>query len=153
MPGEENLVLERDWNQRPAARYNRPGQDALYLTQNEESARAALLRYVTAESRHRILVRYLVGNCRVLDLRAPAAQDLAERAKKKWDDFLAQGREPPSWSVSDWAREQGCDGLIDPSRQMPDLWHLTLFRWNDGVGASVQVDAEPLPVVMALQSE
>ena len=32
--------------------------------------------------------------------------------------------------AGDWIEAQGADGLIDPSRKAPGLWHLVLFRWN-----------------------
>ncbi|WP_368074223.1 hypothetical protein [Curtobacterium sp. SGAir0471] len=37
---------------------------------------------------------------------------------------------PTSWLVRDRLVALGADGLIDPSRKRPGLWHLVLFRWN-----------------------
>lgn len=150
MPAEELLVLTPHCTRRPVARYNRAGQDALYLTQNEESARAALSRYVREGTRHRVLARYEVSCCQVLDLRTAEAGDLKRQASQKWDDVLAAGKIPPSWQVADWAREQGYDGLIDPSRQTPQFWHLVLFRWNVAGAPSVKLIGEPKPVILDL---
>jgi pentose-5-phosphate-3-epimerase len=35
--------------------------------------------------------------------------------------------------------EAGANGLIDPSRKRPGLWHLVLFRWNEANGPKVRV--------------
>ena len=40
------------------------------------------------------------------------------------------GGTPRSWTVRDRPIEVGANGLIDPSRKSPSLWHLVLFRWN-----------------------
>ena len=41
-------ALRRGHPDRPAARFNRPGQDALYLSPDETSARVAIGQYVKA---------------------------------------------------------------------------------------------------------
>ena len=44
-PDQVNLALKRNSPTRPEARYNRLGQDALYLAVDEESARVAMQKY------------------------------------------------------------------------------------------------------------
>ena len=91
-PTYEERVLERGWASRPAARFNRPREDALYLTQSEESARYALRRYLSESGKRRSLVWYSVSERRVLDLRAPEAAELAQLASQRWDDYVAKGK-------------------------------------------------------------
>ncbi len=147
-PTHEERVLERGWTSRPAARFNRPREDALYLTQSEESARYALRRYLSESGKTRSLVWYSVSECRVLDLRTRKAAGLAQLASQKWDDYVAKGKASPSWKVADWARDNGCAGVIDPSRQKPGLWHLALFFWNDQIGPQVEMVGEPTPITL-----
>jgi len=40
------------------------------------------------------------------------------------------GGTPRSSTVRDRLIEVGANGLIDPSRKTPGLWHPVLFRWN-----------------------
>ena len=64
--------------------------------------------------------------------------DLAD-AVAPWQDIAASGGNPRSWAVRDRLIEAGANGLIDPSRKRPGLWHLVLFRWNEANGPKVQV--------------
>ena len=57
--------------------------------------------------------------------------DLAD-AMAPWKPAVEVGEEPSSWAVRRRLEEAGAHGLIDPSRTAPGLWHLTLFRWNEG---------------------
>jgi RES domain-containing protein len=127
-----DVVLSRGLATRPAARFNRAGQDALYLSPNEASARVALTKYLRPEDAPRVLLRFEVAPCVVFDLRHPDAAAIHRLAKQPWGKALEKGDTPPSWTAADRIRADGHVGLIDPSRQQPNLWHLTLFRWNDG---------------------
>lgn len=122
-----------------AGRYNRPGQRTLYMSGSPAGVAAAMARYGEAE---RSLVRLEVIAERLVDLRdstACAALGLdTARVKEDWIAALERGDEPPSWGVSDRARELGAVGLIDASRRAPGEWHLALFGWNDGDGAVVE---------------
>lgn len=51
-------------------------------------------------------------------------------ARAPWQEFAASGGTPSSWLVRDQLVAADANGLIDPSRQRPGLWHLVLFRWN-----------------------
>lgn len=59
-----------------------------------------------------------------------AGIDLAD-AIAPWQDIAAAGGTPKAWTVRDRLCEAGANGLIDPSRKRPGLWHLVLFRWNE----------------------
>jgi RES domain-containing protein len=53
-----------------------------------------------------------------------------EDALAPWQAIVEAGGTPRSWTVRDRLIEVGANGLIDPSRKSPGLWHLVLFRWN-----------------------
>ena len=56
-----------------------------------------------------------------------------------WQAIADAGGTPPSWVVRDRLIEIGANGLIDPSRKSPGLWHLVLFRWNVDGAPTVRV--------------
>ncbi|MEI6897892.1 MAG: hypothetical protein V5786_10505, partial [Psychromonas sp.] len=58
-----DLALQRNSPERPEGRYNRRGQDALYLTVNEESARVAMRKYAKDIDCPLVLVKYQVEAC------------------------------------------------------------------------------------------
>ena len=135
--GQEAQVL--DGSDR-AARYNRPGERALYMSGSAVGVAAAMARYGDAE---RVLVRLDVTAGRLLDVRDAAACRVlgvdATLTKVDWLAALERGEEPPSWRVSDRARAVGAQGLIERSRRTPTEWHLVLFRWNEQDGGAVRV--------------
>nr|WP_254170502.1 RES family NAD+ phosphorylase [Roseibium polysiphoniae] len=143
---EHDKVLRRGELERPAARFNRKGQDALYLSPDELSARVAIGQYVTPETSERVLLTFDLSDCRLCDLRHPDAAELYELARQPWIAPLEAGATPPSWSAADEIRKAGFDGLIDPSRRRPGLWHVTLFRWNEGDGPKVRSIGSPKPI-------
>lgn len=79
----------------------------------------------------------------IVDLRdANALQRLdidVSAAVAPWQDVVARGETPPSWTVRDRLVAAGANGLIDPSRKNPKLWHLVLFRWNTLGAPTVQL--------------
>lgn len=97
------------------------------------SARASDLEILTLD----------VQASRIVDLRdAPALASLGVElsdAVAPWQDIVAAGGVPPSWTVRDRLVAAGAQGLIDPSRKAPGLWHLILFRWNSDDAPSVRV--------------
>jgi len=127
---EVDILLTLNSTSRPAARYNRVGQNALYLSKDENSARLAMQKYLNPSDSPRVLLSFNIEPCRLLDLRHPDAAQMRELASQDWQSDLDKGFEPASWQVADKVRESGEAGLIDPSRKQPDLWHLTLLRWN-----------------------
>jgi len=145
---ELKLVLSRSVAERPAGRYNRSGENALYLTVNEESARVALQKYKSSLPRKRLLVEYRVSPCRVIDLRSPAADRLKLLTVGDWKSQLANGIDADSWRVSDELRVSNEIGLIDQSRKRPECWHLVLFRWNEPDAPNVEMVGKPRAIVL-----
>ncbi|USG60583.1 RES family NAD+ phosphorylase [Sneathiella marina] len=137
------LTLDRKNPARPAARFNRTGQDALYLSPDEASARVAIGEYVKASDRPRVLLRIEVSPCRLFDLRAHKAAAFYALAAQPWQPAMARGDEPRSWQVADELRQAGHAGLIDPSRQSPGLWHITLFQWNEPTAPTLRLIGDP----------
>ncbi|WP_417685989.1 RES family NAD+ phosphorylase [Roseibium sp.] len=147
---DAGVVLKRGDPERPAARFNPKGSDALYLSPDEESARVAIGQYVRPETRDRVLLTYELSEARLCDLRDPAASALYDLARMPWLAPLERGEEPPSWSAAERIRELGFDGLIDPSRRQPGLWHVTLFRWNEEGAPNVRRIGGSKPVTLDL---
>jgi RES domain-containing protein len=148
---DAGVHLRRGSPARPAARFNRTGQDALYLSPDERSARVAMGQYVQPGDAPRVLLTFEVGRCALYDLRAPASADLHELARQPWQSALAAGVVPGSWVAADRLRAAGQVGLIDPSRRRPGLWHITLFRWNEPGAPQVRLYADPRPISIAPQ--
>jgi RES domain-containing protein len=150
--------LARGLSHRPAGRFNRIGQDALYLSPDELSARVAIGEYVRLGDPPRHLLTYEVERCALFDLRHPAAASVYDLARKPWRQKLAAGEEPQSWDAADHVRRTGhvaliasspsARTLIDPSRRRPGLWHITLLRWNEAGAPTVRKLGEPIPIVV-----
>ena len=147
---DADVVLTRGLAHRPPARFNRAGQDALYLSPDELSARVAIGEYVKAGDRQRFLLQYEVERCTLFDLRHPDAAEVYDSAGQPWRKALARGQYPSSWEAADHIRQSGHVGLVDPSRRRPGLWHITLLRWNEpgapsvrGVGDAIPISVEP----------
>ena len=140
---DPDIHLRRAQPDRPAARFNRIGQDALYLSPDEESARVAIGQYVEAGDEQRVLLTYDVERCSLLDLRHPRSADIYECARQPWRPAVRASRAPDSWHAADRVRDDGHVGLIDPSRRRPGLWHITLFRWNEPGAPNVRQVRKP----------
>lgn len=147
---EVEIQLERGLPNRPPSRFNRVGQNALYLSPNEESARVAIGGYVKEGDPDRVLLRYEVDKCRLFDLRHPDAAETYALACQSWRDVLADGGSPKPWKAADHVRELNHAGLIDPSRRRPGLWHITLFRWNESDAPNVRRIGMPIPLTVEL---
>lgn len=132
-----DVYLERGNPDRPPARFNRKGQDALYLSPDLESAKVAVGQDVQPGDPPRFYLTFQLQTCALFDLRTAEASRLYERARQPWRARLAAGFEPSSWNVADQLRREGHIGLIDPSRRRHGLWHVTLFRWNEEGAPSV----------------
>lgn len=140
-----DILLNRNSPLRPAARFNRQGQDALYLSTDEVSARVAMRKHVKSSTAPRVLIQYMVEECQVIDLRHTHATELRQRASADWQIELKNGNDPSSWEVADSIRRLDVAGLIDQSRNAPELSHLTLFRWNGPGAPRVILIDEPKP--------
>lgn len=68
-PDQIDQALKRNSPERPEARYNRHGENALYLAVNEESARLAMRKYAKDIDTPLVLVKYKVESCQLVDLR------------------------------------------------------------------------------------
>ena len=128
---------------RSAGRYSRPEEPTLYLSSSVDGVEAAMIAHKDARSSSLEIIEIEVEATGIIDLRDSSALakigiDLAD-AVAPWQDVATSGGTPSSWTVRDRLIEAGANGLIDPSRKRPGLWHLVLFRWNEGDGPSVRV--------------
>lgn len=115
-------------------RYSASGQRTLYLGSSPEGVDAAMIAHRGSRSQALELLRVHVTANRIFDLRDPEARRLAnvslDQATAPWQDAVSQGRTPASWAVRNRLESLGAQGLVDPSRKVPGLWHLVLFAWN-----------------------
>ncbi|WP_413320193.1 RES family NAD+ phosphorylase [Agrococcus sp. 1P02AA] len=119
---------------RSHGRYSRAHQPTLYLSSSPEGVAAAMIAHRGERTAEPVVVEIDVDARGIVDLRdhqalAAAGIDPAHAAAP-WQGAIEAGIEPPSWAVRDRLVELGAHGLVDPSRQRPGLWHLTLFAWN-----------------------
>lgn len=150
---EIDIVLAQGLPHRPAARFNRRGQDALYLSPDAISANVAIGEYIKPDDPPRVLLRLELTRCNLYDLRHPSAAPLYALAGRPWQSALDAGFEPSSWHAADRLRADGHIGLIDPSRRRPGVWHITLFCWNEAGGPLVTLldEAQPINAVPDLR--
>ncbi|SQC92379.1 Uncharacterised protein [Cedecea neteri] len=113
----------------------------------------AVAAHMRKDGKPRVLVPLYVEGARVLDQRDEYSclalginRDLSNHC---WLNALQNNIEPPSWQNADRARVSNADGIIDPSRSIPDGWHLNLFRWNNLGGPRVTVCGEPISVPLS----
>lgn len=117
-----------------AGRYSSSAQPTLYLSSSREGVDAAMQSHKTNRSSTLDVLRVHVVANKIIDLRNSFA--LAEigvsieDALAPWQEIVARGATPRSWAVRDRLVACGANGLIDPSRKAPGLWHLVLFSWN-----------------------
>lgn len=128
---------------RSPGRYSRADEPTLYLSSSVEGVEAAMAAHRGERAAALDVVEVDVVASRVVDLRdrsacAAAGVDLAD-ATAPWQQVVADGGEPSSWLVRDRLVALGADGLIDPSRKRPGLWHLVLFRWNTTGAPEVRI--------------
>ena len=119
---------------RGPGRYSAAHESVLYLSASPAAVEAAMIAHQGPDAPPRQLLAFEVQADGIFDLRderrcAAVGIDPSDAATP-WQDIVAQGGEPPSWRVTQRLRDLGANGLIDPSRQSPGLWHLVLFRWN-----------------------
>jgi RES domain-containing protein len=128
---------------RSAGRYSRAHEPTLYLSSSVDGVEAAMIAHENAQTVAREIVEIDVQAARVVDLRDSSALeavgvDLAD-ALAPWQDIAAAGGTPTSWAVRDRLLDVGANGVIDPSRKRPGLWHLVLFRWNEADAPTVRL--------------
>jgi RES domain-containing protein len=128
---------------RSAGRYSRADEPTLYLSSSVDGVEAAMIAHKDGRSADREIVEVDVEATRIVDLRdgdslKAVGLDLAD-AVAPWQDIAVAGGTPSSWRVRDRLVEAGANGLIDPSRKSPGLWHLVLFRWNEADAPTVRL--------------
>lgn len=127
-----------------AGRYSSAKQPTLYLSASLDGVRAAMSSHRTDRSPDLHIARFRVRAHGIFDLRdeigCQRAGIVLADATAPWQDIVARGGVPSSWGVRRRIEALGGQGLIDPSRSAQGLWHLVLFRWNDGRGAVVERD-------------
>ncbi|WP_353111415.1 RES family NAD+ phosphorylase [Microbacterium sp.] len=120
---------------RSAGRYSRPEEPTLYLSSSVDGVEAAMVAHRDARSAALEILEIEVDGSGIFDLRDAAALEAAgiDRADAvaPWQEIVSSGGVPSSWRVRDRLLQAGANGLIDPSRTSPGLWHLVLFRWNE----------------------
>lgn len=121
-------------------RYSAAGQPTLYVSSSPEGVAAAMVAHGGARGDLTVM-RFSVHAEGIVDLRDPdallaAGVDLQD-AVAPWQDVVAGGGVPRSWEIRRRLQGLGAQGLVDPSRTQPGLWHLVLFRWNTEGAARV----------------
>jgi RES domain-containing protein len=119
---------------RSAGRYSSSTQPTLYLSSSREGVDAAMKsRNGNRSSRLEVVTVHVVAK-QIVDLRNSFALSAMgvriDDAIAPWQELVSRGAIPPSWTVRDRLVACGANGLIDPSRKAPGLWHLVLFSWN-----------------------
>ncbi|MGO1441020.1 MAG: RES domain-containing protein [Brevibacterium yomogidense] len=128
---------------RSPGRYSRQDQPTLYLSSSIEGVEAAMIAHKDARSAALEIIAVDVEASGIVDFRDPVALertglDLSD-AIAPWQEVVASGGTPASWIVRDRLVATGANGLIDPSRKRYRLWHLVLFRWNEGDAPTVRI--------------
>ena len=122
-------------------RYSAAGQPTLYLSNSPEGVAAAMVAHGGARDNLTVLA-FSVRDQGIVDLRDPAALRAAgvdlQDAVAPWQDVVTAGGVPSSWTVRRRLEDLGGQGMIDPSRTQPGLWHLVLFRWSMENAARVE---------------
>lgn len=119
---------------RSAGRYSPPNTPTLYLSSSREGVAVAMITHTDHRAPRLEVLEFGVQAERIVDLRDHQALkrmgvDPADAAAD-WQELVAAGGSPASWKVREVLEGFGAQGLIDPSRKQPHLWHLTLFSWN-----------------------
>lgn len=133
----------------PIGRWHHGGQKALYLSETPEGCRVATKAYRRDDDPPRGIFPIEVENAQLVDLRRPNVRKLLGASLSDlhvfWADISLRGDWPVTWSIGDQIRNSEATGILTPSRSRPDLTHLTLFRWNDGIGPKITISANPIP--------
>lgn len=101
-------------------RFHHSGQVASYASLSAEGASVAIQRYLNDNISRKMVPMWLQSDC-VIDERGN------DEASKVWQDIRAKGQLPPTWEISDAAREAGAKAMLYSSRSRPDLSHVVVF--------------------------
>jgi RES domain-containing protein len=132
---------------RTAGRYSRAHEPTLYLSSSVDGVEAAMIAHRDARSAALEVLELDVEASGIVDLRDANALEAAgidpAHAAAPWQEIATAGGTPASWTVRDRLLAGGANGLIDPSRKRPGLWHLVLFRWNEPDAPIVRPSTSP----------
>lgn len=128
---------------RRGGRFNRPGQEALYLSADEVTALAEY-RQDNPWLPPGTICTFFVSNLRVADLSAGFD---AERWPALWADFatdwraewFGRGVEPPSWYMADDVLGAGLDGIVFPSQARATGINLVVYDSSRRSAAQLRV--------------
>lgn len=128
---------------RSAGRYSSVTQATLYLSSSRDGVDAAMQSHKGNRSSELEIVSVHVVANQIVDLRnflALSAMGISlDDAIAPWQEIVAAGGIPRSWAIRHRLESYGAQGLIDPSRKAPGLWHLVLFSWNQDDSPQVRV--------------
>ena len=128
---------------RQGGRFNRPGQEALYLSLDEGTALAEY-RQDNPWLPPGTICTFFVRGLRVADLGAGFD---AERWSPVWSDFAVDWRalwfgrsiEPPTWYMSDDVVAAGWDGIVFPSQARPGGRNLVVYASSSRPASQLSV--------------
>ncbi|WP_373964243.1 RES family NAD+ phosphorylase [Kosakonia sacchari] len=128
---------------RAPGRYSDSHQPTLYLSSSPAGVEAAMQSHRSNRSASLEIVKVRVMAKNIFDLRSADAVQAAginlQDAIAPWQKMVKEGGVPGSWGVRNRLESLGFNGLIDPSRKAPGLWHLVLFAWNDNSQCQVNI--------------
>lgn len=117
---------------RQGGRFNRPGQEALYLSLDEATALAEY-RQDNPWLRPGTICTFFASGLKVANLSAGYEPG---HWPTLWADFAVDWRaewfgrnvEPPTWYMADDAVAEGLDGILFPSQAYPGGTNLVIYR-------------------------
>lgn len=117
---------------RQGGRFNRPGQEALYLSLDETTALAEY-KQDNPWLRPGTICTFFVRGLRVADLSAgfdpanwpPLWADFSVDWRTEW---FGKSVEPPSWYMADDVVSEGLDGILFPSQARRSGLNLVVYR-------------------------
>jgi RES domain-containing protein len=128
---------------RQGGRFNRPGQEALYLAMDEITALAEY-KQDNPWLPPGTICTFFVRDLRVADLSAGFDSN---RWPPLWADFdldwraewFGKGNEPPTWYMADDAVAAGLDGILFPSQAHSGGVNLAIYQSSSRPAAQLRV--------------
>jgi len=128
---------------RQGGRFNRPGQEALYLSLDEVTALAEY-KQDNPWLLPGTICTFFVRGLRVADFSAGFDP---ERWPPLWADFtvdwraewFGNGNEPPTWYMADDVAADGLDGILFPSQARPGGTNLVIYRGSTRPAVQLRV--------------
>lgn len=128
---------------RRGGRFNRPGQEALYLSSDEATALAEY-RQDNPWLPPGTICTFFVNALRVADFSAGFDPDHWPSLWANFDvdwraEWFDSGNEPPTWYMADDVVAANLDGIMFPSQVHPGGVNLVLYRSSELPGACLRV--------------